>query len=521
MENGNATISAKLDLPDVSAVRRFAGWIAPRLKKGDWLLLSGDLGAGKTELARGIIRQIFGEDTDVPSPTFTLIQHYESPEIKLLHTDLYRLEASDEIPELGLLDETDSIVLVEWPEKLGAYMPEQAIRISLQDVGSTRTCIVQVPATQDATQDAVQNSEHDAVQADFLDGLDDFISREQVLADFLEKNGYGQAIRKTLAGDASSRRYERLELNNERFIMMDWQALPSANDAYKAKVFLSKSVTDFRDICAYLTRCGLSAPEIYAHDDAQGLLVLEDFGTHNFTRSIDARDPHLPILYHEAIMSLAALYHHADTQDPKTQGRHFTTPVRYDSDIIMTELKQFIDWYMPSQGKTLPDEAVKAWEAIWAVMVTKLEAMQTRQVMMLRDVHSPNLHWLSSRQTVRRVGFIDIQDAIAGHPAYDVVSLLQDARRDLPADYEARFKTLYVSETGLDAADFDIAYNIFGVQRSLRILGIFVRLAKMQGKTSYLQHIPRVTGYIRAGLAHEALADLRHWFETYVPEVLA
>lgn len=176
---------------------------------------------------------------------------------------------------------------------------------------------------------------------------------------------------------------------------------------------------------------------------------------------------------------------------------------------------------MPAQGKTLPDEAVKAWEAIWAVMVTKLEAMQTRQVMMLRDVHSPNLHWLSSRQTVRRVGFIDIQDAIAGHPAYDVVSLLQDARRDLPADYEARFKTLYVSETGLDAADFDIAYNIFGVQRNLRILGIFVRLAKMQGKTSYLQHIPRVTGYIRAGLAHEALADLRHWFETYVPEVLA
>ena len=140
MENGNATISVTLDLPDVSAVRRFAGWIAPRLNKGDWLLLSGDLGAGKTELARCIIRQVFGEGTDVPSPTFTLIQHYESRDIKLLHTDLYRLESSEEILELGLLDETDSIVLVEWPEKLGTYVPTEALMVHLEDIGSTRQC---------------------------------------------------------------------------------------------------------------------------------------------------------------------------------------------------------------------------------------------------------------------------------------------------------------------------------------------------------------------------------------------
>jgi len=168
----------------------------------------------------------------------------------------------------------------------------------------------------------------------------------------------------------------------------------------------------------------------------------------------------------------------------------------------------------------LPDTALTKWEEIWASLVGKLEAMKIHDVMMLRDVHSPNLHWLGNRQSIRRVGFIDIQDGIAGHPAYDVVSLLQDARRDLPEDYEGRFKSLYVAETGLDASDFDTAYNIFGVQRNLRILGIFVRLSKMQGKSSYLQHIPRVNGYIKDGLAHEALADLREWFETYVPEVL-
>lgn len=505
MKNGNATISVKLALPDISAVRRFAGWIAPRLNKGDWLLLSGDLGAGKTELARCIIRQIFGVHTDVPSPTFTLIQHYESPEIKLLHTDLYRLESSEEIAELGLLDETDSIVLVEWPEKLGVYMPEKAVTIHLEDVGSIRQCTLHV---------APDN-------ADFFHGLDDFINREKVLTDFLEKNGYGQAVRTTLAGDASSRRYERLEMDNKRFILMDWPALPNENDDYKAKVFLSKSVTDFRDICAYLIRCGLSAPEIYAEDDAQGLLVLEDFGQHNFTETIDAKDPHLPILYHESIMALAALYHHADTENPQTNARQFSTPVRYDKAIILTEIQKFIDWYMPSLEKTLPDSALVAWEEIWGALVTKLEAMKVHDVMMLRDVHSPNLHWLDNRQSIRRVGFIDIQDGIAGHPAYDVVSLLQDARRDLPKDFEGRFKALYVTETGLDAGDFDTAYNIFGVQRNLRILGIFVWLSKVQGKSSYLQHIPRVNGYIKAGLAHAALADLRGWFETYVPEVLA
>jgi len=505
MKNGNATISVKLALPDISAVRRFAGWIAPRLNKGDWLLLSGDLGAGKTELARCIIRQIFGVHTDVPSPTYTLIQHYESPEIKLLHTDLYRLESSEEIAELGLLDETDSIVLVEWPEKLGVYMPEKAVTIHLEDVGSIRQCTLHV---------APDN-------ADFFHGLDDFINREKVLTDFLEKNGYGQAVRTTLAGDASSRRYERLEMDNKRFILMDWPALPNENDDYKAKVFLSKSVTDFRDICAYLIRCGLSAPEIYAEDDAQGLLVLEDFGQHNFTETIDAKDPHLPILYHESIMALAALYHHADTENPQTNARQFSTPVRYDKAIILTEIQKFIDWYMPSLEKTLPDSALVAWEEIWGALVTKLEAMKVHDVMMLRDVHSPNLHWLDNRQSIRRVGFIDIQDGIAGHPAYDVVSLLQDARRDLPKDFEGRFKALYVTETGLDAGDFDTAYNIFGVQRNLRILGIFVWLSKVQGKSSYLQHIPRVNGYIKAGLAHAALADLRGWFETYVPEVLA
>ncbi|MGB2270730.1 MAG: tRNA (adenosine(37)-N6)-threonylcarbamoyltransferase complex ATPase subunit type 1 TsaE, partial [Candidatus Micropelagos thuwalensis] len=380
MKNGNATISVKLALPDISAVRRFAGWIAPRLNKGDWLLLSGDLGAGKTELARCIIRQIFGVHTDVPSPTFTLIQHYESPEIKLLHTDLYRLESSEEIAELGLLDETDSIVLVEWPEKLGVYMPEKAVTIHLEDVGSIRQCTLHV---------APDN-------ADFFHGLDDFINREKVLTDFLEKNGYGQAVRTTLAGDASSRRYERLEMDNKRFILMDWPALPNENDDYKAKVFLSKSVKDFRDICAYLIRCGLSAPEIYAQDDAQGLLVLEDFGQHNFTETIDAKDPHLPIFYHESIMALAALYHHADTENPQTNARQFSTPVRYDKAIILTEIQKFIDWYMPSLEKTLPDSALVAWEEIWGALVTKLEAMKVHDVMMLRDVHSPNLHWLDN-----------------------------------------------------------------------------------------------------------------------------
>lgn len=501
MENGNATLSATLDLPDVSAVRRFAGWLASKIKKGDWILLSGDLGTGKTELARGIIRHIFGEDMEVPSPTFTLVQHYESPEMTCLHADLYRIESPEEISELGLLEENESLVLVEWPDRLGGFTPENHVRIELEDKGGPRRCALSVGPP----------------QAAFLDGIGDFIHREAVLAAFLEQHGHGRAQRVFMAGDASTRRYERIETAQGPLILMDWPPRPIAQDSHKARARLSGSVGDFRAVAAYLRRCGLSAPEVFAEDGENGLLLLEDFGPRALTHFLDEADPACPVFYFEAVLALAKLYHAADADPPEGAGRVFDRPVSFDLAVMLAELQRFIDWHAPSHAP-LSDAALADWKEVWGQLAARLEAMRMRNVMMLRDVHSPNLHWLATRQGIGRVGFIDIQDAIAGHPAYDVVSLLQDARRDLPPDYEARFKALYVAETGLDGGDFEAAYHILGAQRNLRILGTFARLAEKQGKTAYLRHVPRVSGYVREGLKHAALSGLAAWFETHLPE---
>jgi aminoglycoside/choline kinase family phosphotransferase len=184
-----------------------------------------------------------------------------------------------------------------------------------------------------------------------------------------------------------------------------------------------------------------------------------------------------------------------------------------------------VDWYVPHIVGSLMSASARAeFVNLWSECLTEVLAGPTTWT--LRDYHSPNLIWLPDRQGIQRVGLIDFQDAVLGHPAYDVASLLQDARVTVPADLELKLISLYARERraadpGFDVAAFARAYAIMGAQRATKVLGIFARLDKRDGKPQYLKHLPRIETYLARNLAHPALSKLRAWYEHYLPRLVA
>ena len=306
---------------------------------------------------------------------------------------------------------------------------------------------------------------------------------------FLGRAGWGTATRAPLAGDASNRRYLRLERGADRAVLMD--APPGTGE----------DIRPFTAIARHLTALGLSAPAILADDAGAGLLLLEDLGDALFARVAEA-DPAAEIpLYEAAVGTLAALQAAPPPAglahlDPATLGE-MTAPV--------------FDWYAP-------DAAAGAARAMAEAIRDAAAALPQRPpVLVLRDFHAENLIWLPDRAGPAQVGLLDFQDAVTGHPAYDLVSLVEDARRDtapaLRRAAEARFRDL----TGIGAAELARAMAVLGAQRNLRILGIFARLAVAAGKPRYLAQMPRVWGHLRHDLAHPALEDLRRIVDTHLP----
>ncbi|MDD9841451.1 MAG: phosphotransferase, partial [Alphaproteobacteria bacterium] len=282
---------------------------------------------------------------------------------------------------------------------------------------------------------------------------------------------------------------------------------------------LARDVSSFVAIANFLISCGLSAPQIYGYDFANGFLLLEDFGTQTFTNLLDTQDKGLPIYYREAIAALAHLHKYNVPADlPLPNGDNYQLQ-DFDIDVLMAELGQFFDFYLAGQGVAISQAARANWQAIWRRILPKAATMPP--VLVLRDYHSPNLHWLEARQTIARIGMIDIQDALLGSPAYDVVSLLQDARRDIDEDLCARLLNFYFEERQLnkpaEQETFKMAYAILGAQRNFRIAGVFTRLAQCNNKSSYLVHLPRVMNYIEKNLQHPALADVAIWMQENIP----
>jgi len=193
----------------------------------------------------------------------------------------------------------------------------------------------------------------------------------------------------------------------------------------------------------------------------------------------------------------------------------------YDHGALGIEVELIIDWYWPAlYGTPAPEEARASFLALWSAVFDRLAAQEKGWV--LRDYHSPNLLWLPQRQGIARVGVIDFQDAMRGSPAYDLVSLLQDARVDVPPELEGHLFDHYCAavghaQTGFDRDAFAFAYAALGAQRNTKILGIFARLAKRDGKPQYLRHIPRLWRYLERDLAHRELAPLKDWYDRHLP----
>jgi len=310
------------------------------------------------------------------------------------------------------------------------------------------------------------------------------------MAAFLATGGWGDVPVVPLAGDASFRRYYRLACDGSSAVLMD--APPPQED-----------IGPFVAVAALLREIGLSAPEVLAVDRDQGFLLLEDFGDDTYTRLL-ARGADEPALYTLAVDTLIALQRAAGPR-----GTPELPP--YDIERLLGEAALLVDWYRPLAGE-LREEYLALWRAVLP------DAVVASPTLVLRDYHVDNLMLLPDRPGVRGCGLLDFQDAVTGQPSYDLVSLLEDARRDIPGPLRQVMTERYLAAfPGLDRGAFLRSAAILSAQRNCKILGIFTRLWKRDGKRQYLTHIPRVWRLLEEDLRHPVLNPIARWFDRHLP----
>jgi aminoglycoside/choline kinase family phosphotransferase len=323
--------------------------------------------------------------------------------------------------------------------------------------------------------------------------------RAELIAGFLAAAGWGEAARRRLAGDASFRRYERLEAPPFCAILMD--APPPQED-----------VRPFLAIARLLRGLGLSAPGILAEDVAAGLLLLEDFGDATYTRLLAQGAAEEP-LYALAVDLLIALHRGFDPASaPQVPP--------YDDQRLLTEAALLVDWYLPAiAGKPTEPRLREEYLDLWRGLLLRARAVPASLV--LRDYHVDNLMLLEGRAGLAACGLLDFQDAVIGPVTYDLVSLLEDARRDVPPALADAMRARYLAGfPELDPAAFAASYAVLGAQRNCKIVGIFTRLCVRDGKPGYLSFIPRVWRLIEQDLGHPALAPVAAWLARYLPPEL-
>jgi N-acetylmuramate 1-kinase len=501
----------ELLLVDEAATVHLAQDLAAIARPGDVIGLSGDLGAGKSTFARAFIR-VLAENArlEVPSPTFTLVQEYQTPRARIMHADLYRVTGADELAGLRLTEDTDdAILLVEWSDKAadaldGPNHLELSFRLDLDQGESCRR-----------------------VDLMAADGWSERLKIGLAVRALLTQAGWSQAQRNHMQGDASTRAYERLmHPSGEQAVLMisppraDGPPIRSGKP-YSAIAKLAETVHAFVAMDKGLIALGLSAPTIRASDLSTGLLLTEDLGLEPV---VDANGP-IAERYEEAARVLA--YIHSAPRPailPVTDGLDHVIP-DYDREALDIETELLLDWYAPHIASvTIPAIGRADFARVMGPLLD--EALAGEITWVLRDYHSPNLIWLPQREGMKRVGIIDFQDAVRGPSAYDLASLAQDARVDMSPALEMKLIVAYVSARRAMMPDFDTAafaraYAIMGAQRATKILGIFARLNKRDGKPVYLKHLPRMEDYLRRNLAHPALEELKAWYNQYLPRLIS
>jgi len=504
------TSSFSVALPDEHATARLAVDIANSLAPGDLVTLSGDLGAGKTTFARALIRYLAKDPAiEVPSPTFTLMQVYDLPQFPVVHADLFRLSGSAELAELGLDDLPEgAVVLVEWPDRAAGFLPADRMDVALTLAPKLKL-------------------EFRHARVTGYGKLGPRVDRMATVRQFISQSGYSGALRAKLKGDASTRIYERLALGDKHAILMNSPRRPDGppvrdGKPYNAIAHLADNVMPFVAMANGLRQHGFSSPEIYHADLDQGLLILEDLGD----EGIVSGEPPAPIRerYETAVDALLAL-HGKRLPDVLPVAPHIEHRIpSYDMSALLIEAELLLDWFLPRLQAPMPDSERDSFRRLWRELLQP--AIEAPATWVLRDFHSPNLLWLARRKEIARLGLLDFQDAVMGPGAYDVASLLQDARVDIPEQLELALLGRYVrgrrqSDPEFDPASFIKIYVTLAAQRASKILGIFARLDLRDGKPQYLRHMPRVWGYLQRSLGHPALESLNAWYIAHVPALNA
>jgi len=305
--------------------------------------------------------------------------------------------------------------------------------------------------------------------------------------DFLNKQGWNGAEILPVAGDASFRRYFRVIDGGRDAILMD--APPPHEDP-----------RPFIKIARYLKAQGFAAPEIFGEDLDHGLVLIEDFGDHRMREHLDSHPEDETAIYRQTIDLIKALHQKPAADIPK-----------YDQEQYLKEANLFTDWYSPAQSL---DVDKPGFLDMWRTVLQPVIAAQSTPVTVLRDYHAENIMLLGGD----RLGLLDFQDALAGHAAYDLVSMLQDARRDVSDELEEAMLQYYLDgRSAAEAAQFRSHYAILGAQRNTKIIGIFTRLFIRDGKKRYLDYLPRMWRLLEKDLAHPDLAPLADWFDRNVP----
>ena len=354
------------------------------------------------------------------------------------------------------------------------------------------------------------------------------------MKEFLARAGWGAASVTPLAGDASTRRYARLAMGARKAMLMDQpqgaeapSAPPDAGEearralGYNAMARLAGAdCARFVAAANWLRGHGLAAPDIYAADHANGFVILEDLGDALFAEVLaDGGDEKSDEkkLYQAAVEVLAKI-HANDAPAALSSDKPLFD---FDQTALVAETDLLTEWFLPLalERPTTGEEAAEhrsLWRAALAGIGTE------RRVFVHRDYHAENLLWLPEREGVAKVGLIDFQDAVAGSPAYDLISLTEDARRDVSPETAEAATAHYLAAmraqgTPLDEAGFRREMAVMAAQRNAKIVGVFARLYKRDGRARYLTFLPRVWGYLERDLAHPALSDLRAWYDRVIP----
>jgi len=492
-----AVLPRDIFLADEDATIRLGEDLALAVRPGDCLALHGDLGAGKSTLARALVRSVADDaDLDVPSPTFTLVQTYALRYV-LTHFDLYRIADPQELIELGL-DEAlaEGAVLMEWPERAGDTLPSDAIHIRIQEEAAGRRIGIDGPS------EPLER-----------------IARSLRIRDFLDSAGLGTARRRFLMGDASARIYETIRTTEgpTRLVMNAprREIGPIVRDGkrYAQIAHTAEDIAPFIALDHFLHERAFRVPAIIAHDLEDGLALIEHLGE---ARIIDDHGDPIAARWETAIDCLVALHRQNIPHDIAIPGGGVHTISPFDADAMMVEVELFLNWYLPFvRGSAASPDERAAFNAAWTGLIDALAPVEKGLV--LRDYHSPNILWQSDETGIRKIGLIDFQDAMIGPLAYDVASLVHDARVTIEPDLADRLVRRYESaraelDEGFDRHAFRDGLAIMQAQRATKILGIFVRLRDRDGKPGYMRHLPRMETYLGRALQHKVLEPLRECY---------